>query len=37
MRRDGFAGKLAFTLLGKVILLLIAGLIISGWVLAALP
>jgi hypothetical protein len=37
MRRDGFAGELAFTPLGKAILLLIAGLIISGWTLAALP
>ena len=37
MRRDGLAGSLAFTVFGKIILLLIAGLIISGWVLAAMP
>lgn len=37
MRREGFAGELAFSLVGKAILLLIAGLIISGWVLAAMP
>ena len=37
MRREGLAGELAFSLFGKAILLLIAGLIISGWVLAAMP
>jgi hypothetical protein len=37
MRRKEFAGELAFTPFGKAILLLIAGLIVSGWVLVALP
>jgi len=37
MRREGFAGKLAFTWVGRAILLLIAGLIISGWALAGMP
>jgi len=36
MRRDEFAGSSAFTPVGKAILLSIGGLIISGWVLAAL-
>lgn len=37
MRRKEFAGELAFTPYGKVILLLIAGLIASGWMLVAMP
>lgn len=37
MRREGLAGELAFSPFGKAILLLIAGLIISGGVLVAMP
>jgi hypothetical protein len=37
MRREGLVGELAFRLVGKAILLLIAGLVISGWTLVALP
>jgi hypothetical protein len=36
MRRDEFAGSAVFSSVGKAILLSIGGLIISGWVLAAL-
>lgn len=36
MRREGLAGELAFSIYGKAILLLISGLIVSGWVLMAL-
>jgi hypothetical protein len=35
MRREKFGAKVTFTLIGRAILLSIAGLIISGWVLAA--
>jgi len=37
MRQDRFSGELAFTPVGNTILLLLAGFIISGWPLAALP
>jgi hypothetical protein len=37
MRRAEFVGEMAFTHIGKAILLSIGALIISGWVLAALP
>lgn len=36
MRREEFVGGIAFTHIGKAILLLIGALIISGWILAAL-
>ncbi len=37
MRRPEFAGELAFTPLGRAITLLIGGLMMSAWSLAALP
>ena len=37
MRRPEFAGKLAFTLHGRAIVLLIGSLVMSAWILAALP
>ena len=36
MRREEFAGEMAFTNIGKSILLMIGALVISGWILAAL-